>query len=270
LERDESLLATARSWDLSPIPSELLHPTDTDPDTADTDTDTDTAHFGAAPTATDPGGSSVGVEVCSLRQLLPLCGYDRPFDDVAGDRTLARLVLIARGDELAARVVLQRLLAGIVAIALRRAPIVSGGANAAANELVAAAWEVIRRYPIERRAERVAGNMLRDIEYRAFVRERRRHRRSEVPLPDYDIALGMACAVYDDLDPGARHEWSQVLDWARRRGVERVHIELLEELAVGASCDDLAPLRQCTPRTIRNHRRRAVEEVRRAYDLLAA
>ena len=204
-----------------------------------------------------------------LDGLLALAGYDCSFDDAPGDRVLAALVLRARTDELAARVVLQRILPGVVSIAVRRGRIVRGGSAAAADELVATAWEVIRGFPIERRPERVAGNLLRDIEYRAFVRPGRRLR-LEVWVADVEAELGEDHGVEDDLDPGAQVQWAQLLEWAQRRGVDAAHLDLLRWVAAGGTSVEIASALGCTTRTVRNRRRAALDEVRRAYADVAA
>ncbi len=204
-----------------------------------------------------------------LDALLARAGYGTAPDDEIGDRVLASLVLLARGDDLAARIVLQRILPGLVRIAMRRGRIVAGGPVAAFGDLASVAWEVIRGYPIERRSQRVAANLLRDIEYQTFVRSRRRRSR-EVYVPDVEVELGEEHGVEDDLDPGARMEWGQLLDWATRRGVAAVHLDLLRRLAAGGSSSEIAQALRCTDRTIRNRRQVAIDEVRRAYAEVAA
>lgn len=207
--------------------------------------------------------------LADLDEVLAAAGYGRAADDDEGDRCLARLVARAGDDELAARVVLQRILPGLICIALRRGRIVPGGASVAFDELAAAAWEVIRRYPIDRRPCRVAANVLRDVEYRAFVRPARR-RSLEVFVGDVEGALDEECGVEDDLDPGARFEWAQLADWARRRGVDPAHLDLLGRVVAGRAPAEIASSLRCTERTVRNRRRAAVAEVRRAYADVAA
>ncbi len=107
-----------------------------------------------------------------LDAVLASAGFEGRRDDEQADRCLAALVAAAAADELADRVVLQRILPGLVNIAHRRGP-VAGGVRRAFDELAGTAWLVIRTYPIDRRPARVAANLLRDIEYRAFVREPR-------------------------------------------------------------------------------------------------
>jgi hypothetical protein len=204
-----------------------------------------------------------------LDLFLTCAGYGGPSDDITGDRVLSRLVAVARGDELAARVVLQRILPGLISTAVRRGRIAPGGPVEAFGELVAVSWEVIRAYPIERRPERVAANLLRDVEYQAFVRPQRRLT-LEVRVGDLESAFEELCVVEADVDPGGRSELQEVIDWARRRGVDAAHIDLLRRVGAGGSSAEIARALRCTERTVRNRRRTAMEEVRRAYAEVAA
>jgi hypothetical protein len=204
-----------------------------------------------------------------LDQLLWHAGYGRPVDDDPGDRVLAILVQRAARDELAARVVLHRILPGLIRIALRRGRIVDGGAAAAFADLASAAWLTIRTFPIERRAHCVAANLLRDVEYQTFVRADRRRSR-EVGVDDVEAAIGELPDTEVDLDPGARHEWGELVAWARRRGVDAGQLDLLVRLARGQSSVQIAKALACTDRTVRNRREAALAAVRRAYAGVAA
>src|SRR5436190_4103349 len=84
--------------------------------------------------------------------------------DPDADAALAEMVQRAATDRIAARVVLQRILPGLVAIARRRAG-AAGDPHAALDELLANGWIVIRRFPVARRRRFVAMGLLRDIEY---------------------------------------------------------------------------------------------------------
>ena len=96
-----------------------------------------------------------------------------PTDErIPGDRVLAALVVAARTDPLAARVVLQRLLPGISALARRRSRCMDEHMRNT-DEAVAAAWSVICTHPVERRPDWVASNLLRSVDYHTFVRPTR-------------------------------------------------------------------------------------------------
>jgi hypothetical protein len=125
----------------------------------------------------------------SLDDLLVLSGYGVGERDViACDRVLRDLVLIARADRLAARVVLQRLLPGISAMSRRNSSVLAGDRLDALDEAIATAWPVIRLYPLEQRPRYVVANMLREIEYQAFKRDRRR-KAEFVPIDSTDLDL---------------------------------------------------------------------------------
>jgi hypothetical protein len=204
-----------------------------------------------------------------LDQVLWQAGYGRPVDDEPGDRLLALIVHRAAGDELAARIVLHRILPGLIRVALRRGRIVEGGPAAAFAELASAAWLTIRTFPIDRRGHCVAANILRDVEYQTFVRAERRLTR-EVGVGDMEAAVGEVPDTEVDVDPGAHHEWGELVAWARRRGVDAGQLDLLVRMARGQSNVEIAKALACTDRTIRNRRDAALAAVRRAYAGAAA
>ena len=119
---------------------------------------------------------------------------DQPFDDLdvlltlaghlaeptaAADDVLGRLVGVARTDDLASRIVLQRLLPGLLAIVRRRqSPDVDGSFE----QLIGATWLVIHAYQPDRRPRRVAANLVRDASYRAFIAPGRRMSATELSV----------------------------------------------------------------------------------------
>jgi hypothetical protein len=115
-----------------------------------------------------PGGP-----INHLDEVLLRAGYgiDTSYENC--DAFLFALVKRAAHDELAARIVLQRILPPLIAIAGRRGHIVHGGFNAAFNEILGQAWILIRQYPVDRRPAKIASNLVRDTEYFAFVRNNR-------------------------------------------------------------------------------------------------
>jgi DNA-directed RNA polymerase specialized sigma24 family protein len=88
------------------------------------------------------------------------------------DEVLRRLVVLAANDDLAARVVLQRLLPGMVRVAARWARRKGGWADAF-DEVLAAGWMVVRTHGDDARPQFVA-RLLRYVEYHAFLRGGRR------------------------------------------------------------------------------------------------
>ncbi|MEI6497210.1 MAG: hypothetical protein WCO88_11115 [Actinomycetota bacterium] len=193
----------------------------------------------------------------SLDDLLRAAGYGRVqqgrHDD---DEVLGGLVQLAREHDLAARVVLQRLLPGISSVSRRRARH-SGCPLEAVDELLAAAWTVIRTFDVERHPAYVAATLLRTIEYHAFRRE---HRRKAQFIP-------MATDTFDHLPapvdtPAPIDEWRDLMADAAAAGMAPADLELVDRLAHGESTQAVAATRQVTDRTIRNHRRAVVHRLR--------
>lgn len=186
----------------------------------------------------------------SLDDVLAWSGYGltaAPSGDP--DQTLAQLVRLAASDQLAARLVLQRLLPGISSMARRRStherPLPE-----VLDEIVASAWTVIRTYPIDRRCSFVAAGMLREIDYQTFQRAHRRLTTFvSTPLQTFDARPAPVAAV------NAVDELGQLLDAATAAGLDPDDIELARQLGRGESTSDIARARQVTDRTVRNHRR---------------
>ena len=164
-------------------------------------------------------------------------------DPAAQERVLAELLLLARSDDLAARVVLQRLLPGLVAAGKRWQRRHDGDAMA---ELLAAAWLVIRTFPVERRPHHLIGNLLRDCEYHAF---RRASRRGMVQVPVDGLRLDM---VVDDTPVEALHELVDVA--AQTRDLTDVDRRLLSLLLSGHSTEQVAAALEVSERSVRNHK----------------
>jgi hypothetical protein len=193
-----------------------------------------------------------------LDELLTLAGFGRPIDDSEGDRMLWELVRHAEHDELAARIVLHRVMPSILSMVRRRGRVVPGGPTAAMNEAIGAAWMVIRQFPHHRRHHKIAANLVRDIEYHAFVREYRLKR-----VTESQIGNEMMVNVPHDpqIDPLAER-LDDVLCEALENGVSTEHIVLLERLAHGETTDQLAREVGLSTRTLRNRRRDAINAVR--------
>ena len=89
---------------------------------------------------------------------------------------LRRLVVVAAGEPLAARIVLQRLLPGLLAI-VRREQQRDRGVDAF-DLLAGEAWMAIITYRADLRPTDVAARLLNDARHRAFTTPRRRQERS--------------------------------------------------------------------------------------------
>ena len=193
----------------------------------------------------------------SLDELLRRCGYGASgrgrHDD---DEVLAELVRLARADELAARVVLQRMLPAISSLSRSEPSYVLR--QEALHELLTASWTVIRTYPIEQRPTYVAANLTRSIRYVAFREPHRRPVRHECrPWWVFDLSP----AAEDDPVTPAR-ELDELLRDAAAAGVDREGLELARRLASGVAPAELAAEHHVTERTIRNRRAAVVTRLR--------
>lgn len=195
-----------------------------------------------------------------LDDLLVRTGFLAGRCDDEADRALGAVVRRAATDELAARVVLQRLLPGLVAVARRRARR-AGSSQRAFDEVLASAWIVIRGYPLDRRPRKIAANLVRDAEYEAFVRARRLRSASERPGLAAEVALG-SVVVFDDEPTDAAAEVAELLVSAERHGVDDDDLDFVRAWATGLGTAALAERYAVCERTVRNRRRRIAHQLR--------
>lgn len=200
--------------------------------------------------------------VTDLDDVLELAGFGRAIDDSDGDQLLWHLVREAEHDDIAARVVLHRILPPLMAMAKRRGRVVQGGSQTAMVDALATAWFVIRSYPHHRRHHKVAANLVRDIEYNAFVRHHRLRHVDEHQVGDdvlYQL-LEKSVTSYDGL--------SLVVEDAQQMGVDEKHISLLREFSRGKKNEDVAEMMGISSRTVRNYKRSAIIAIQEAYEAL--
>jgi hypothetical protein len=192
----------------------------------------------------------------SLDELLVLTGLGVESTDSSGDENLARLVLLARHDELAARVVLQRMLPGLSACARRNS---TGFATQldALDELLSEACGVIRSFPIEQRSRYVIKNLLRDCEYRAFLKARRRLLVHELTEPaKFDLTISTHEAAVEPLAT-----MLELLGQARRAGMSEADLTLVTTLLNTSTVRQAAAALHVTDRTVRNRRHAVVRQL---------
>lgn len=182
-----------------------------------------------------------------------------PWADPA-DELLGRLLIVARDDELAARVVLHRLLPGLCAAARRWSVRRVGGSDDAFDDIIAAAWVVIRNFPVERRPGQFAPKLLRDAEHQAFVKATRRCWTSEAAEP----------ASFDRRPAAVEAEWSDpaeeltdVVALARPH-LSDYDLRLLELLRSGRTIPEVAAELGVSVRTVGYHREALVRRMRSA------
>jgi DNA-directed RNA polymerase specialized sigma24 family protein len=189
-----------------------------------------------------------------LDQVLAGVGFDTAAER-ARDDAFRRLVLHAADDELAARIVVQRLLPGLIAAAVRRLHL----DDQALGELIGAAWIAIRTFSPERTPGNLAAALIADADYLAYRRSWRAVGSREVPIGEHGDLAGAT----DDADTDPPTELRDVLAEARRAGVPDEDLALLQQIAEAGTAA-LAAALQVTPRTVRNRRDRATSRLRAA------
>lgn len=200
--------------------------------------------------------------VSDLDEVLELAGFGRAIDDVDGDQLLWHLVREGEHDDIAARIVLHRILPPLMAMAKRRGRVVQGGAHTAMVDVLATAWFVIRSYPHHRRHHKVAANLVRDIEYNAFVRHHRlRH------VDEHQVGDDVLHQLLED-SASSSDGLALVMQDASEMGVDEKHITLLREFSQGKCNDDVAESLGISSRTVRNYKRNAIIAIQEAYEAI--
>jgi DNA-directed RNA polymerase specialized sigma24 family protein len=183
----------------------------------------------------------------------------RDLDPAEADRVLAALACRAPEDTLAARVLLQLLLPGCKALVRRY-----GGSDPEerAGTVVAAAWDRIRTYPIDRRPLRIAANVLLDVRQRVVRGFSRRPRPVSLDAIPHDAVLASS-------DPGDESDGAaSLLAWGVRHGHldhETARLIALTRLA-GVQVSELARETGTDAQTLRRRRLRAEQRLRRALE----
>lgn len=188
-----------------------------------------------------------------LDQVLTAVGFDTVASPAAEQR-LRRLVVLAADDELAGRVVVQRLLPGLLAVVRRRRR--HGFGDDVLDELLATLWISIRTFNRDRTPSCLAAALISDADYRAFRSARRRRSAAEVPIAVDDTVT---------LPPPSRSaadELDELLVDALAAGVPADDIELLRQLVWAPRAIDVAEQLAVTPRTVRNRRDRITGRLR--------
>lgn len=202
----------------------------------------------------------IPVHISDLDDVLGLAGFGKAPDDAMGDNLLWHLAKQAATDDIAARIVLHRILPPLMAMAKRRGQVTKGGTDAAMVDILSTAWCVIREYPYERRRHKVAANLVRDIEYHAFVRHHRLRHVHESHVGDDVMQM-----FVEDATPTRHMDYLSMVNDAIAMGLDRQHIRILQAFADGRCNDEVAREFGVSSRTVRNHKRSAVEAIRDAY-----
>lgn len=211
-------------------------------------------------------GWDLGIEFASLDEVVAASGFrpqagervcDSGTASAAANEVLRRLLAAARTDDVAARVVLQRLLPGVVATARRWGGHRHGGSMDAFDEMLSATWMVIREFPTDRRSRQLAASVLRAGEYRAFQQASRRMMVHELTAPnllDLPVETVVTLDVADEL--------AEVVACAS--SLTEHELQLIELLASGCSATEMAERLKISVRTVRNHRDAVVHRLREA------
>ncbi|MGH9272387.1 MAG: hypothetical protein ACRDZ2_14055 [Ilumatobacteraceae bacterium] len=189
-----------------------------------------------------------------LDGLLGLAGHHVDASPAA-DHVLGRLVGIARHDELAARVVLQRMMPGLLAVVRRRHR--ADDVDSSFEQLIGAAWLVIQAYQPDARPSRIAANLVRDASYRAFIAPSRLRSATEVVTDPHTLDETPAVVVVSSCE-----ELATLLREARAMGLEATDVDFVKSFLRSGSSKALAAEREVTTRTIRNHRARTAARLR--------
>jgi hypothetical protein len=179
------------------------------------------------------------------------------------DAILLALVELSRDDELAGRIVLQHLLPALVGQAKRYRSFRDRSDPFAL--IVPAAWLALRTYDVERRRRHIASSLVSDAVFQAF----RRQLRARASTEEICAPSAFDDRPFHDGPASAVDEFVTLLRDARRAGVPACDLDLLRQLVRVGSPGAVAEQRNVTPRTIRNHRDRAIDHVRTALAVAA-
>lgn len=174
------------------------------------------------------------------------------------DEILVRLIDLARTDELASRVVIQRILPGLISRSSRYRSF--GDPIDPIEVVVPTAWLAMRAYDTVGRPRSVAASLISDAVFCAFRQPLRRRASTEVRMSPHRFAATIDESV--GVEPIV--ELAAVFREATAAGVPSADIDLLRHIARSDSPATVARERGVTDRTIRNHRARAVSHVRTA------
>lgn len=187
----------------------------------------------------------------SLDDILHAVGYERP-PSTDDEHRLRRLVELAATDDLAARVVVQRIVPGLLAVVRRR----RGMSDDVFEELLGAAWIAIRTFNPSRSPRSVAASLISDADYAAFRAAGRRRSSQERPV---DTQLADQPHVHE---PSSCEQLAELLTEAAAAGVPNGDLELVRQLLAAPTANELAEVLRITPRTIRNRRARITSKLR--------
>ena len=208
----------------------------------------------------DQGTLPISMPIASLDQLVALT-QPNPGGRTMPDEMLRSLVALALVDDLAGRIVLQRILPGVISGARRWT-----SRNDAVDPIdvaIGAAWLAIRAFDLDRRSCSVAPALVADSLWIGFRRDARRKSDQELPVSS-DILCGRPAPEHR-LDPTTA--LAGTIRAADRAGVPASDLELVRHLIRSGSPSAAALERGVSPRTIRNHRDIATARIRHSLGI---
>jgi len=175
-----------------------------------------------------------------------------------GDTILRHLVELGATEELAGRVVLQRLLPGLISQSRRWMG--RGGVAEPSDIAIGAAWMAIRGFDVRARSRHVAPALIADALWIGFRRDARKRVESEIPVPG--SVLGAQPAPPQVADPLTA--LAGTIRAAERAGVRSSDLDLVRAIVIAGGPTRAARDCNVTVRTIRNRRDQAARRIRRA------
>lgn len=176
----------------------------------------------------------------------------------AGDSVLRQLIAIAATDDLAGRIVLQRILPGLISRSKRWWRY--AGVGDPTDIAIGAAWIAIRRFDVTRRNRHLAPALIADALWIGFRRDARRMATTEVPTPTRVLCSQPALRI--PVEPMVA--LAATLRAAARAGARSSDIEVIRSIAAAGGPTRAASDCRVTARTIRNRRDAASRRIRRA------
>lgn len=198
--------------------------------------------------------------LCTLRTLDDLVAASQPgtAGPDAGNAVLARLIQLAAHDELAGRIVLQRILPGIISRSRRWQA--DAPSSDACDTAIGAAWLAIGNYDVSTRSGNIAPALIADALWIGFRRGSRRKARREVPTSGE--LLSVHAAPHREAEPIAA--LAGMLRAAQRAGVPAADLDVVRHLITAGSPSQAARNHNVSVRTIRNRRDAAASKIREA------
>jgi hypothetical protein len=197
----------------------------------------------------------------SARDLDEIVAASQPGARGGGDSNLIvrRLVELSATDDLAGRILIQRLLPGLISGSKK------WGTQATAVEdpidvVVGAAWIAIRRFDLVHRHTYIAPALVADALWIGFRRGARKMQTMEVPVPSGVLAATPAPPV--ELEPITA--LAGTMRAATQAGVRTADLDLLRIIIAAGSPSRAARSCDVSVRTIRNRRDVATAKVRKA------